>query len=163
MHACVHVCVNLCDSSGAYGETRLSFPKEGDFVRACRCAPLAHRKHGVIYTQVRPKHPLEYPYGTPRVPPEYPSNTPYYPVLPPWYPSKYAPSTSPSIRASPVRTSVGADPNVLEAGAGGADVAEAADDVDGAGVVDHGRVPPSRSPRRAGRTGREPKSCGHGG
>ncbi len=53
------------------------------------------------------------------------------------------------------RTSVGARPHVLEEGA-----AVAADDVDGAGGVDHGRVPRSRSPRRAGRAARPGDTCG---
>jgi hypothetical protein len=43
----------------------------------------------------------------------------------------------------------------MEAGA----VAVAADDVDGAGGIDHGRVPTSRSPRHAGRTIGERRSC----
>ncbi len=53
-------------------------------------------------------------------------------------------------------TSVGARPHVPEVG--GAIVA--ADDVDGAGSVDHGRVPSSASPRRAGRAASPHGACG---
>ena len=57
-----------------------------------------------------------------------------------------------------MRTSVGARPHVLVEGGAGA----AADDVDGAGGVDHRRVPFSASPRRAGRAARPRRYCGRG-
>jgi hypothetical protein len=61
------------------------------------------------------------------------------------------------------RTSVGAHPHVLQADneagcAVGAPLA--ADDVDGAGGVDHGRVVTSRSPRRRECATRPPHTCG---
>ncbi len=55
--------------------------------------------------------------------------------------------------ASLVRTSVSALPHIWRAGGG------AADDVDGAGGVDHGRVVRSASPRRAGRAIRPGHTC----
>ncbi len=65
------------------------------------------------------------------------------------------PPPSPPARVRP-RTSVVARPHVRVEG----DVAAvAADDVDGAGSVDHGRVPPSRSPRRARRAPRPRDTC----
>ncbi len=78
-----------------------------------------------------------------------PSITSEYP--PPRVPSSY--------RARPVRTSVGAHQNVVEVG-GAVGAAAAADDVDGASGVDHGCVPFSPSPRRAGRTTRPSHTCG---
>ncbi len=73
------------------------------------------------------------------------------------YPLEYPPD-HPTWTESGPRTSVGARPHVVEVAAkGGA----AADDVDGAGGgVDHGRVPKSRSPRRAGRAARPVDTCG---
>jgi hypothetical protein len=67
--------------------------------------------------------------------------------------------TTPSARVRP-RTSVGAHPHVPEVG-GGAILA--ADDVDGPGGVDHGRVVSSRSPRRAECAARPRHTCGHAG
>jgi hypothetical protein len=56
---------------------------------------------------------------------------------------------------------VGARPHVLKAAAiVSAVVAFAADDVDGAGGVDHGRVGSSRFPRRVGRAARPGDTCG---
>ncbi len=60
--------------------------------------------------------------------------------------------------AGPVVTSVGALPDVAEGGRG---AVAAADDVDGAGGVDHGRVAKSFTPRRAGRTVCPRDTCGH--
>ncbi len=73
---------------------------------------------------------------------KYPCST--HPVYPP---------THPSDRVRP-RTS-SADPHVVVVGDG----VTAADDVDGAASVDHGRVPLSRSPRRAGREARPRHTC----
>ncbi len=70
----------------------------------------------------------------------------------------YPPSTPLASRASPVRTSVGALPHILQVGVA---AAVAADDVDGAGGVDHGRVVRSRTPLRAGRTARPRRACVH--
>ncbi len=68
---------------------------------------------------------------------------------------------TPYPRAPPARvrshTSVGALPNIIIEGVVAG--ALAADDVDGAGAVDHGRVPRSASPRRAGRTAHPHGTC----
>ena len=64
-----------------------------------------------------------------------------------------------SIHARSVRTSVGAHPHVVE----GAGAAAAADDVDGAGGVDHGRVRMSGRPRRIGDHASPRDTCGHVG
>ncbi len=74
-----------------------------------------------------------------KVPLEYPSSTPF---------------------SSPVRTSVGAHPDVLEVGA---TAVPAADDVDCAGDVDHGGVPMSGSPQRAGGARGPRRTCGTDG
>jgi hypothetical protein len=58
---------------------------------------------------------------------------------------------------SPVRTSVGARPHVVVEGEA---VAKAAEDVDGAGGVDHGRVRISAIPRRAVPYERVGHACG---
>ncbi len=55
------------------------------------------------------------------------------------------------------RTTVGARPHVVDVAAV---AVAAADDVDGAGGVDHGRVPISRSPFRLGRAARPGDTCG---
>jgi hypothetical protein len=60
--------------------------------------------------------------------------------------------------SSLVRTSVDAHPDVLAEGA-----VEAADDVDGAGGVNHGRVVSSGSPRRVGGAGGPGHACGTNG
>jgi hypothetical protein len=75
-----------------------------------------------------------------------PRSTPYVP-----------PSTQDAPDIVRPRTSVGARPHVLEAGAGGI---AAADDVDGAGGVDHGCVPKSASPRRRECAARPRDTCG---
>jgi hypothetical protein len=96
------------------------------------------------------------PYVPPRVPRDFPSSFPQYPCTTPEYPLEYPPNT-PLDRVRP-RTSVRAHPHVrVEGGALGA---AAADDVDGAGGVDHGRVRISRSPSRAGRAARPVHPCG---
>jgi hypothetical protein len=91
--------------------------------------------------------PLLYPLSAAQAPHEsplgYPVSTPEYPRVPPR-----------------VGTSAGADPHVVFAGAV---TVYAAEDVDGAGGVDHGRVVTSRSPSRAGRTIGEGDTCGHEG
>ncbi len=97
------------------------------------------------------------PLGIPRIPLEY---------LPPVVPNQYPTSTQPlpnqypptTPRPSRVRTSVGARPHVVEPDAAVAVVAT--DDVDGAGGVDHGRVPRSASPRRGLRTASPEGACG---
>ncbi len=91
---------------------------------------------------------------TPWVSLDYPSSTPSPPVVPP-----RVPPTTPLDRVRP-RTSVGARPHVVVP-SDGAGVAPAADDVDGAGGVDHGRVPISRSPRRGHRTASPHGTCTH--
>ncbi len=88
------------------------------------------------------------PHSTPRAPLEYPGSIPEYP------PS--TPSSNPRRESGP-RTSVGARPHVVVEDGGDA---LAADDVDGAGGVDHGRVRLSRSPLRAGRAARPRDTCG---
>ncbi len=93
--------------------------------------------------------PCKYPANTPPVPRQYPE----YPVVPTLYPPTILDLVRP-------RTSVGARPHVLEVDFGVAAVASAADDIDGAGGVDHRRVPPSVSPRRAGRAARPAHTCG---
>jgi hypothetical protein len=74
------------------------------------------------------------------------------PASTPWSTLQRTPPTPPS------RTSVGARPDVVAEDAVAA--ASAADDVDGAGGVDHGRVPISRSPSRLGRAARPRDTCG---
>jgi hypothetical protein len=83
-------------------------------------------------------------------------STPIVSQVPPKYPhSTHAPPPPPLGWVRP-RTSVGARPHVVVVVA----AAEAADDVDGAGGVDHGRVPGSANPLRAGRTARPGHACG---
>jgi hypothetical protein len=69
----------------------------------------------------------------------------------------HAPTRTLSTEISGPRTSVGARPHVVVVGVAGAPTAE---DIDGAGGVDHGRVVISPSPRRAGRTARPRDACG---
>jgi hypothetical protein len=92
--------------------------------------------------------------STPPIPREYPDSTL---LVPPYYPPS-TPRATP--RKSGPRTSVGAHPHVVEVGAADA---VAADDVDGAGGVDHARVPKSRSPRRVGRAAPPRHTCDHVG
>ncbi len=61
-----------------------------------------------------------------------------------------------------VRTSVGNHPDVVEV-EGVVEAAAAADDVDGAGGVDHGRVVCSDTPRRADGATSPSGTCGHAG
>jgi hypothetical protein len=111
-----------------------------------------------------PRYPqiaLEYPKSTPtasRVPgtPQNPASTlprPRSIIKIPVAPSQTNP---PSDQFRP-RTSVGARPHVVVVGAA---EAGAADDVDGAGGVDHRRVRKSRSPRRAGGAACPRHTCG---
>jgi hypothetical protein len=123
-----------------------------------------------------PAQPL-YPLSTPLVPLFYPLVPPRYPLGPPFVrlstplvrlstplvplhtPSSTLSSTPrpPPLDVVRPRTSVGARPHVVQVGAA---AAVAADDVDGAGGVDHGRVVISRGPRRAGRAARPRDTCG---
>ncbi len=73
---------------------------------------------------------------------------------------EYSLSTPRVPRASPVRTSVGALPHVAE---DFAVLVVAADDVDGAGGVDHGTDILSYFPRRAVDHGGPGDACGHTG
>jgi hypothetical protein len=91
--------------------------------------------------------------------PEYPRPPAQVPVSTTGLPPGLTPSTPRVPGVSPVRTSVGADPHVIVVGA----AAMAADDVDGAGGVDHHRRRISRSPRRAGRAARPGDTCGKRG
>jgi hypothetical protein len=86
--------------------------------------------------------PLEHPSSTPRVPPD-PRST----------------ASSTPVTKSGLRTSVVAHPHVVVVGVA-AVAAVAADDVDGAGAVDHRRVVRSRSPSRVGRAARPRDTCG---
>jgi hypothetical protein len=96
---------------------------------------------------------------TPRVPRQYPCSPSRYPKYPPSTPlAAECPLENP--RLSPVRTSVGAHPHIHQL-RGSSLVDPAADDVDGAGGVDHGRVQNSRTPRRAGGTTRPRHTFGH--
>ena len=125
--------------------------------------PWQHSGTPDVHTSV----PLQYPrylYGSPQCP-VVPSVPLQYPLLPPEtllesheYPSvppTYLPTTPDLVRP---RTSVGARPHVPVVVRCGA--AAAADDVDGAGGVDHRRVPRSGSPRRAECAARPRRTCG---
>ncbi len=86
---------------------------------------------------------------------EYPNSYPLIHRVPRICPPSPPPLPLSTVTGSGPRTSVGADPHVLEDGA----APVAADDVDGAGSVDHGRVPLSATPRRVARAGGPGRAC----